>query len=112
MAELSYTPTEALLTAYNVPTGSANPGKSFATKLAAKGTLSAEAKVVSLMGCKGLPLITVDAGVSVYISTDPSLSMVSTARNWTLVADGDGFVDCPAAIAFEGTGAWEIMAAG
>jgi hypothetical protein len=112
MASLSYTPTEATLTPYNAQAGNANPGQSFQTKLAAKGILAAAAVAISLMGCRGIPLITVAAGVSVYISTDPALAMTSTARNWTLVADGDGFVDCPAAIAFEGTGAWEIMAAG
>ena len=112
MAELSYTPTEAQLTAYNAMAGNANPGQTFQTKLAAKGTLAAAAVVISLMGCKGLPLITVAVGVDVYISTDPALPMTSAARNWTLVADGDGFADCPAAIAFEGTGAWEVMAAG
>jgi hypothetical protein len=108
MASLAHTPTEAQLINFNVPNGAAS-GPSFATKRAVKGTLSASAVVVSLLGCKGIPLITVAAGVSVYISTDPSLGPTDAAINWTLVADGSGFAACPAYIAFDGTGAWELM---
>jgi hypothetical protein len=111
MASLSYTPTEEKLKTMNLPTDAA-AGRSHICKKWAKGTLSASAVVIDLRACTGIPMVTFASGVTMYVSTDPILAFDSAARDWTAVSAGDGFADCPAFIAFEGTGAYEIYIAG
>lgn len=111
MATLTYTPTEAMLKSLSIETDSAS-GPSFIRKQYTKGSLAAAAVVIDLRSSVGIPLVTFDAGVTMYVSTDPELPFDSGSRNWTAVAAGDGFADCPAYVAFEGTGAYELYIQG
>jgi uncharacterized repeat protein (TIGR02543 family) len=102
VASLAYTPTVGAMKNFNDASGTKTISNG-----AAKGTLAAAAVVYSLLGTKGIPLVTVGAGVTAYYSTDPELAMDSTSRNWTQISGA--LTARPAAIAFSGTGTYELF---
>jgi hypothetical protein len=101
MASLPYTPTIVRLTPYNVRSQDS-------LILSASGTLAASAIVVALLDANSPPLFSVDSGVTVYVSCTIA-EVNSASMNWLPVADGVRISGAVAAIAFSGTGNYEVM---